>query len=166
MQSRSTGPRPDVFLPLLPPAEPGGPACPLFQAAAAAHAVATLSRELPDAGRVLLAGSRARRAVLAVEDMDAGHFPALERTVLWVFQHDQALTERHQVAGRELSERLGAIFAEDTSVLAAAVEKSEHLDKAAEHAYRVFVEKQLDDVFEGQKGLIDEVKSLTGAFAE
>lgn len=166
VQSPAPCPRPDVLLPVQAPEGQGGPAFKLFQSMAAAHAVATLARELPSPGRVLLAGARARPARLDLKDMDAKQFPALERTVLWVFQHDQALTERHQVASRELSERLGTIFTEDASVLAAAVEKAEHLDKAVEHAYRVYVEKQLDNFFDSQKSLIGEVKSLTSAFAE
>lgn len=159
-------PRPDLLLPVTPPTSgEAGPAFRLLRCVAAAHAIGTLAEELRSDGRVLLSGGRSRQIRLTLEDADLAHAEALERTALWVFNNDQTLRERHSVAGRELSERVGLVVDEDRPMLAAILAKVAALDKAVEKNYETYIQGKLDAFFESQRALIEQVRSLSEAFA-
>lgn len=160
-------PRPDILLPLTPPStgEPG-PAFRLFAWTAAAHAVATLAREVTADGKVLLGEGRARPMRLDLEEAAPPSLVPLQKTVFWVFENKDSIPERHTVAGRDLSERVGLVTDEKRSMLAAIVERTETLDRAVCHSYQTYVNKKLDDFFENRKALIDQVRALSESFSD
>ena len=178
VQSPEATPRPDVLLPLIAGGtDAPGPAFRLFRIAVAAHAIATLARELPGKGRILFADGRGHPGRLTMEptlseveadtaDRYADSFEALQQTVLWVFDQEQTMRERQVVAGRELSERLGAIAEPDAPILAAILDRTEHFYEAAQTSYTAYVNQHLDRYFENRKELIGEVRALTGAYSE
>ncbi len=159
-------PRPDILLPLTPPTsgEPG-PAYRLFAWTAAAHAVASLAREVTADGKVLLGEGRARPMRLDLEEAAPPSLAPLQDTVFWVFENAESVPERHTVAGRDLSERVGLVTDEDRSMLAAIVGRTATLDSAVRRSYQTYVNKHLDDFFENRKALIDQVRALSESFS-
>lgn len=159
-------PRPDILLPFTPPSTgESGPAFRLFAWTAAAHAVASLAREVTADGKVLLGEGRARPMRLDLEEAAPPSLAPLQDTVFWVFENAESVPERHTVAGRDLSERVGLVTDQDRSMLAAIIERTATLDSAVRRSYQTYVDKHLDDFFENRKALIDQVRALSESFS-